>query len=161
MDIVNVIDKLEALVDTSRRVPTTRARLVDADKVMELVQQLRLVVPQDVHSAQEVIEKKDNILNQAQIEARRTRNEAEEEYSTRLNQNEILVAARRQSEQTVAEAERKANRLTEQAELESRTARAEADAYIAQSLRNLENELTRVLSTVRKGLESLGVSTHV
>ena len=161
MDIVNVIDKLEALVDTSRRVPTTRARLVDADKVMELVQQLRLVVPQDVHSAQEVIEKKDNILNQAQIEARRTRNEAEEEYSTRLNQNEILVAARRQSEQTVAEAERKANRLTEQAELESRTARAEADAYIAQSLRNLENELKRVLSTVRKGLESLGVSTHV
>ncbi len=161
MDIVNVIDKLEALVDTSRRVPTTRARLVDADKVMELVQQLRLVVPQDVHSAQEVIEKKDNILNQAQIDARRTRNEAEEEYSARLNQNEILVAARRQSEQTVAEAERKANRLTEQAELESRTARAEADAYIAQSLRNLENELTRVLSTVRKGLESLGVSTHV
>ena len=161
MDIINVIDKLEALVDTSRRVPTTRARLVDADKVMELVEQLRLVVPQDIRSAQEVIEKKDNILNQAQMDARRTRNEAEEEYSARVDQNEIVLAARKISEQTVSEVERKASRMTEQAELEARTSRSDADAYVAQTLRNLENELTRILSSVRKGLESLGATVHV
>jgi hypothetical protein len=48
--------------------------------------------------------------------------------------------------------------MTEQAELEARTSRAEADAYMAQTLRNLENELTRILSSVRKGLESLGAA---
>ena len=160
MDIVNVIDRLEALVNTSRRVPATRARLVDAEKVMELVEQLRLAIPQDVRSAQEVIEKKDNILNQAQIDARRTRSEAEEEFKARLDQNELIVAARRQSEETVSDAERKADRLMEQAEVESRTTRAEADAYVAQSLRNLEGELTSVLSSVRKGLDSLGATVH-
>ena len=55
MDIINVIDKLEALVNTSRRLPTTRSRLVDEEKVMELVEQLRLSIPQDVRSAKEII----------------------------------------------------------------------------------------------------------
>ena len=61
MDIINVIDKLEALVNTSRRLPATRSRLVDDEKVMELVEQLRLSIPQDVRSAKEVIERKDTI----------------------------------------------------------------------------------------------------
>jgi len=160
MDIVNVIDRLEALVNTSRRVPATRARLVDAEKVVELVEQLRLAIPQDVRSAQEVIEKKDNILNQAQIDARRTRSEAEEEFKARLDQNDLNVAARRQSEETISEAEIKADRMIEQAEVESRTTRSEADAYVAQSLRNLEGELTSVLSSVRKGLDSLGATVR-
>ena len=160
MDIVNVIDRLEALVNTSRRVPATRNRLVDADKVTELVEQLRLAIPQDVRAAQEMLEKKDNILNQAQIDARRTRSEAEEEFKARLDQNELTVAARRQSEEMVADAERKTNRLIEQADIESRTTRAEADAYVTQSLRNLEGELTSVLSSVRKGLDTLGATVH-
>ena len=58
MDIVNVIDRLDALLNTSRKMPATRSRIVDADKVMELVEQLRLAIPQDVRAAQEVIEKR-------------------------------------------------------------------------------------------------------
>jgi hypothetical protein len=160
MDIANIIDRLDALVNTSRKMPVTNSRIVDAEKVMELVEQLRLTIPQDIRSAQEIIDKKDAILNQVQIEARRIRNEAEEEFRVRLDQNDLLVAARRKSDDLIEESERKANRIMEQADSESRNTRAEADTYIVQSLRNLEREMTTVLGTVRTGLDNLGASVR-
>ena len=161
MDIINVIDKLDALVNTSAKVPATRSRLVDAEKIMELVEQLRLAIPQDVRSAQEVIERKDTILNQSQIDARRIRTEAEKEYAVRLDQGELMVVARRQAEDLMAEVERKSSKLVEQAEVEARNTRADAEAYVVQTLRNLEQELTSVLGSVRRGMDALGASLPV
>ena len=161
MDIINVIDRLDALVNTSRKMPATHSRLVDAEKVMEVVEQLRLAIPQDVRAAQEIIEKKDAILNQAQIDARRIRSEAEEEFRIRLDQNDVLLAARRKAEELTDESERRANRMMEQAEAESRNNRSEADTYVIQSLRSLEREMTTVLATVRKGLDTIGASVRV
>ena len=161
MDITNVIDRLDALLNTSRKMPGTHSRLVDADKVMELVEQLRLGIPQDVRSAQEVIEKKDAILNQAQFDARRVRTEAEKEFAARLDQNELMVATRRKVEELEEETERRTTRLLEQAEAESRKSRAEVDSYVIQTLRNLDRELTSVLTSVRKGLDTLGATVQV
>ena len=156
MDITNIIDRMEALVGTSPKVPATRSRLVDSEKMAELVEQLRLSIPQDVKAAQEVLDRKDTILNQAQIDARRTRNEAEEEFMVRLDQSEVLTAARNRAELLMVEADEKATRLLERVENESRNTRAEVDAYVVQSLRNLEQELTTVLTAVRRGLDNLG-----
>jgi hypothetical protein len=201
MDIINVIDRLDALLNTSPKVPTTRSRLVDAEKVMELVEQLRLAIPQDIRASQEVIDRKDTIINQAQIEARHTREQAEDEFKARLDENELLVAARNRAEQLTDESESKAARHTrEQAEdefkarldenellvaarnraeqltdeSESKAARliqaaeadanrsqAEADIYVVQALRNLETELNTVLTTVRKGLDTIGATVQV
>ncbi len=161
MDITNVIDRLDALLNTSRKMPGTHSRLVDADKVMELVEQLRLAVPQDVKSAQEVIAKKDSILDQAQIDARRTKAQAETEYASRLDQNEVVAAARRKAQGLAEEAEHKSNKLTEQAESDARRTRMEVDAYAVQTLRDLDRELTAVITTVRKGLDTLGATMKV
>ena len=99
MDIINVMDRLEALVNTSSKVPATRSKLVDEEKISELLEQMRLAIPQDMRAAQEVIERKDAILNQAQVDARRVRREAEDEFATRLDQNELMAAARKRAEE--------------------------------------------------------------
>jgi vacuolar-type H+-ATPase subunit H len=161
MDITNIIDRVEALVETSKRMPGTKARIVEEDKLLKLVEQLRLAIPQDMRAAQEVIEKKDSILAQAQIEARRIRNEAEDDYAAKLDQNEMLVTARRQSEDLLAEAEQKASRMVDHAEIESRRTRSDSDAYVIDSLKNLEREATQILGSVRKGIDSLSSAVHV
>ena len=161
MDIINVIDKLDALVNTSRKLPGTRARLVDAEKVMELVEQLRLSIPQDIRAAQEVLQSKDSLVSQAQIEARRIRGEAEEEFKARLDQHELATAAQLKADEVLSESERRADRIIELADAEARNNRTETDAYIVQSLRSLERELATVLSTVRKGLDTVGATVQV
>ncbi|MCE2405825.1 MAG: hypothetical protein J4F43_11815 [Dehalococcoidia bacterium] len=155
MDILNIIDRLEALVTTSRLMPGTSSRLVDGDKLMEVVEQLRLAIPQDLRAAQEVIERKDNILSQAQIDAKRTKSQAEEEFRNRVDQSDVLATARRHAAELEEEAERKATRMTNQAATEAQRNRNEVDAYVLQSLRRLETEMTSILGTVRRGLDAL------
>ena len=161
MDILNIIDRLDALVTTSRQMPGTRSRLVDADKVMEVVEQLRLAIPQDLRAAAEILERKDNILGQAQIDARRIKSQAEDEFRARVDQSEVLALAQRNAADMMEEAERKATRLSDQANAESRRCREEADAYALQTLRSLESEMTTILGTVRKGLDALGATVRV
>ena len=53
MDILNVIDRLESLMTTSKSVPVSGNIIVDKKKVMELVDQLRFAIPQEVKAAED------------------------------------------------------------------------------------------------------------
>jgi len=152
MDIVNTIDRLEALITTSIKVPVAQRTLLDAKKVQELMDQLRLAVPQDVRAAEEILAKKDEVLNQAEAERRRIKAQAEEEFRSRLTQTEVIKEAERNAAELLAEAKRKTAKLVAQADVDARTKKAEADAYTARTLRNLERQLTSNLTSVRNGL---------
>ena len=161
MDIVNTIDRLEALITTSIKVPVAQRTLLNAKKMQELMDQLRLAVPQDVRAAEEILEKKDEVLNQAEVERRRIKAQAEEEFRARLSQTEIMKEAERKAAELLAEAERKVSRMSAQADVEARTKKAEADAYTAKALRNLERQLASNLTSIRNGLALLsGFDTY-
>jgi len=161
MDIVNTIDRLEALVTTSIKLPVAQRTLLNAKKMQELMDQLRLAVPQDVRAAEEILEKKDEVLNQAEVERRRIKAQAEEEFRARLSQTEVMKEAERKAAELLAEAERKVSRMTAQADVEARTKKAEADAYTAKALRNLERQLASNLTSIRNGLALLsGFDTY-
>ncbi len=150
---------METLLDTSKVVPVSGNVLIDKKKVMELVDQLRLAIPQEYKAAQEVLAQKDQILNQAIVDARRTKARAEDEYRERLDQNEIIEKAQRKAEQTISEAEERAQRLINQSESSARSQVSEADAYSLHSLRNLERQLNSITASVRKGIDMLAQDT--
>jgi cell division septum initiation protein DivIVA len=150
---------LETLLETSKVVPVSGNVLIDKKKVMELVDQLRLAIPQEYKAAQEVLAQKDQILNQAIVDARRTKARAEDEYRERLDQNEIIEKAQRKAEQTISEAEERAQRLINQSESSARSQVSEADAYSLHSLRNLERQLNSITASVRKGIDMLAQDT--
>lgn len=132
--------------------------MIEKKKLMELVDQLRLAIPQEVKASQEVLNRKDGIINQAVGEARRTKAKAEEEFRERLDKNELVVHAQKKAEETVSDAERRAARLVQQAEHESQVRRTEADAFALQSLRTLERELNTLSGSVRRGIDLLAGS---
>jgi hypothetical protein len=146
-----VVDQLETLISTSKSMPVGGIALVDKKKVMELVDQLRLAIPQEVKAAGEVLAQKDQIINSATLDARRTKTKAEEDLREKLSQNEIQQRA----EEALREAELRAARIVEQAETESQARRTEADAYALRSLRAFERELNTLNGSVRKGIDLL------
>ncbi len=155
IDIINIIDRLETLIETSKAVPVSGSILIDRKKTMELLDQLRLAIPQEVRSAEEVLSQKDHIISQAQSDARRTKSQAEEESRHRLESNELVVTAENRAAETLKEAELRAGRMLQQTEAEARSRRTEADAYALRSLRKLEKELSTLSGSVRRGIEVL------
>ena len=146
-----MVDRLETLVNTSKVMPVTGSLLMDKKKVLELVDQLRLQVPEEIRSAGEVLTQKDQIISQAMIEARRAKTKAEDEFKEKLGQNEL----RKRADDLLLEAENRAARMIEQAEAECNTKRTEADAYALRALRAFERELNSLNGSVRKGIDML------
>ena len=157
MDIINIIDRLETLVETSKSVPVSGNVLIDKRKVMELVDQLRLTIPEEIRSAEDVLSQKDQILNTAQNDARRTKSVAEDELRDRLRQSEVVTMAEAKAAETVREAEERITRMLQQSEAEAMSRRTEADAYALRSLRSMETELDKLVGSVRRGIEVLAV----
>ncbi len=140
MDILHLVDRLEELFNESRAIPLTHQVVVDEDRMLDLIDQMRVSIPDEVKKAQQLLAQRDRILAQAQEEANRT-----------------LALAREKSEQLVerdaiAEAARvKADQIIEQARMESEAVRRDADYYILDAFTRLEVELERILTQVRNG----------
>ncbi len=148
---------METLVETSKTVPVSGNILVDRKKVMELMDQLRLTIPEEIRSAEDVLSQKDQILNIAQTDARRTKSMAEDELRERLNQSEVVTQAETRAAQTIRDAEERITRMLQQSEAEALSRRTEADAYALRSLRAMESELGKLMGSVRKGIEVLAI----
>ena len=135
--------------------PVSGNILIDRKKVMELVDQMRLAIPQEVRAAEEVLSQKDHIISQAQADARRTKSNAEDEFQQRLETSELVALAESRADDTIREAEQRAGRILQQTEDEANSRRTDADAYALRSLRSLERELSTITGSVRKGIEVL------
>ena len=122
---------------------------------MELVDQLRLTIPEEIRSAEDVLSQKDQILNTAANDARRTKSMAEDELRDRLNSNEVVAQAETRAADTIRDAEERITRMLQQSEAEALSRKTEADAYALRSLRTMEIELSKLAGSVRKGIEVL------
>ena len=71
MDILHLVDRLEELFNESRTVPFTRNAVVDEDKMLDIIDQMRVTIPNEVKQAQQILSQRDRFLAQAQEEATR------------------------------------------------------------------------------------------
>lgn len=146
---------MEILISNSKVMPITGKLMVDKDRLTELVDQLRLGVPQEVKAAEEVLSQKEQIMNLAMADARRAKAKAEDEFSQQLTQSE----QQRRAEEILEEAQDRASRILQLAEAEAQNRRTEADAYALRTLRSLEREINGISGSVRKGIDMLAGST--
>ncbi|HUS94353.1 MAG TPA: hypothetical protein VMZ24_04175 [Patescibacteria group bacterium] len=146
MDIQHLVDRLEQTLAESRRLPLTSSLLVDEDRIFNIVDQLRVSIPEEVKRANRVEAEKERILAQAKEEANRIRELAKQEASELVRRDSIMGSAQQRSET-----------ILERARREAEIMRAESDAYALTVLAKLEEDLLRSLSVVRNGMHKLEI----
>ncbi len=146
---------MEILINNSKVMPITGSLMMDKAKLIELVDQLRLGIPQEVRAAEEVLSQKEQLMNVAMADARRAKAKAEDEFSKQLTESE----QQRRAEEILQDAQERASRILQMAEAEAESRRTEADAYALRTLRSLEREINGISGSVRKGIDMLAGST--
>jgi len=144
MDILHLIDRLEELFNESRAIPFTHNVIVDEDRMLDLIDQMRVAIPDEVKKAQQVTTQRDRILAQAQEEANRTLALAREKSDQMVERDAIVQSAQARAEQSVA-----------QIRSEAEQSRRDADQYVVDTLTGLELELERIINQVRNGILAL------
>jgi vacuolar-type H+-ATPase subunit H len=166
MDILHLIDRLEEMVAEARRLPVGGGAVIPRQRLLDLIDRMRVAVPREVYDARELVEKQEEILHKARDEAALMLAEARERMEERITETAVVKAAEERSKELLAQAQERAESLVRDAETQARgrlddaqeTSRAqmhEADVYALQTLRRLEAELDGFLSTVRKGIDTL------
>jgi cell division septum initiation protein DivIVA len=122
---------------------------VDEDRFLEIIDQMRISIPEEVKKAQSLESQKDRIIAQAQEEANRTITLAQQKGDNLLTRDTIVMAGQTRAEQII-----------EQARNDASTMRGDADQYVVDSLESLENELTRLLNQARNGINKLRSNQH-
>jgi hypothetical protein len=149
MDILHLVDRLEELFNESRPIPLTHNVIVDEDRMLDLIDQMRVAIPEEVKKAQQVLSQRDRIMAQSQEEANRTLALAREKSEGLVEQSAIVEAARIRVKEIEAEALRDAERT-----------RREADNYVIETLSQLELQLERSLNQARNGIMALKNVSH-
>ena len=54
MDILQLIDRLEELFNESKAIPLTRNVMVDEDRMLDIIDQMRIAIPEEVKKAQQL-----------------------------------------------------------------------------------------------------------
>ena len=135
--------------------PGTGRFLIDRDKLTTVSNQLRESVPVDLREAQELLQMRDRVINQALTEANRVKSAADEDAKMRVAESEVIRDAQNQADMMILEAQSRAERVLSEAEAKSRARIEGADSYALETLQQLEEDLTETVNTVRRGLESL------
>jgi hypothetical protein len=131
--------------------PLVNQIIVKESDILNIIDQLRTTIPDEIKQARRVIQDKERILAQAQAEA-----------------NALIARARTESEQAVnregllKEAEVRSQELLQRAEQKAEQLKNEADGYVIETLRalhdhltSIETEIGRSILSVEKGLASL------
>jgi prophage DNA circulation protein len=128
-----LIDELEAALAEGRRFPFTGRLMVDEERILDIIDRMRVAVPEELKQAQRIIAEQDRLLAEARTHVQQV-----------LEEKGLMEAI---------EAERA--RLIAEAEQEAASIRAGADDYARQVLEELEQRLARLTSNVQNGLREL------
>jgi F0F1-type ATP synthase membrane subunit b/b' len=118
--------------------------MVDEDRMLDIIDQMRIAIPEEVKKAQQLLGQRDRVLAQAQEEANRT-----------------LELARQKADQLVTkdmvaqEAARRAELILSQARSDAENIRMDADDYVLESLNQLQAELERITNQVSNGVRTV------
>lgn len=144
MDIMALIDRIEEIVDSGRSLPFSSAKMVDPEKVYEIIDEIRAQFPDEIKQARWVLKERQEMLEEAEKEANRVLEEARERAQAIASEQEVVKLA-----------EQQAADILESAKTREREIRLGAEDYADEMLANLEVNLGKLLTAVQRGRDRL------
>ncbi|MDO8916068.1 MAG: ATPase [Coriobacteriia bacterium] len=144
MDIMALIDRIEEAMDNARSMPLTRQRLIDVEKVYEIIDEVRASFPDELKQARWIVKERQEMLEEAEKESNRILEDARDRAESMASEQEVVKRAQEQ-----------AASMIDSARQQEREIRLGAEDYADEMLANLEVNLGKLLTAVQRGRDRL------
>ena len=111
MEMFSVLETLEDVLANSMTLPLTGKSLVDKDEILELINEIRLNLPEDLKKAKSVLDERDNIIKEAQRQAQEVLGDADHAIGMYIKEHEVTKEAYKQAKDIVASAQKNAREI--------------------------------------------------
>jgi len=140
MNVFSLLNLLEAELEKGS---APRAH-VDVDKCIDIVNEIRMNIPEAIKDSEDIIRQRDHIVSQAEAEAREMLEDINVQMKHKINEHEITQRAYAQSQEILTNAQRNAKEI-----------RMGAVAYAEDVLLELEDYIRGQIDTVRQNRQEL------
>jgi cell division septum initiation protein DivIVA len=144
MDILYLVDRIEAILHAGQKVPFSSKVMVDEHETMDVLDQMRVVIPEEIKTARRLNQDRERITQQAEAEAERITRAAQERVEAMLQEHDVVQLAQQRAEEILARADMHAEEI-----------RQGADQYALDVLKALEAHMKKTMDTVGRGIETL------
>jgi hypothetical protein len=166
MDLLHLVDRLEELVAAAQKMPIGSRAIVDRRRLLDVVDQMRIAIPQEVREAQDMIERRDELIRQAEEDAKLIVARAEQRAEHLIDQHEVAAGAMRRAEEISRLTESRLQARIEEAnqDIQDRLADSRqvaqeqldaADDYARELLERLAKQLRSFTRSVEAGIGQL------
>jgi cell division septum initiation protein DivIVA len=143
-DVLFLLERLDEVVGAGVRLPLTSRVLIDEHELLEILDQVKLALPEQLKEARRLLAQREQLLAEAAERAEHLVARAEEQIARLIDEHEIARSA-----------EERAHRLLEGARREADDVRRQADEYAHQVLQSLQRRLRRLDRAVAEELAEL------
>jgi vacuolar-type H+-ATPase subunit H len=144
VDVHDKLDELSALVEGARAMPMSASCVVNRGQVLDLLDEVRAMLPHALAQADDVLADREDIVAAAREEAATVLAKAEAEAHALVGEHEIYRAAVAEADAVRADADSEAARM-----------RRETDDYVDAKLANFEVALHKTIAAVQKGRDKI------
>ena len=117
MNIDEILDVIDELLDRSWSLPLSGGRcVVDADKVRDLIDDIRLNIPAEIKQAKAIVSDRTDIIENAKKEAEQIVRKAEDRARTLIAQEEVSKAAQAKASEILSQAQLKSREIRQAAQ---------------------------------------------
>jgi cell division septum initiation protein DivIVA len=144
VSVHDLLDELTDLVTAARAMPMSASCIVNRGQVLDIVDDIRAALPDQIREADALIEDREQVLEAARAESAAILVDAEEQKNHLVSQEWVYAAAVREAEVVRSDAEADAARM-----------RRETDDYVDGKLANFEVALQKILVAVERGRDKI------
>lgn len=142
--INELIDQLYASISDAKGFPLSGDKcILDRENALELLEEIRAQLPAEVAEAKRLVNAKAELIRKTKEEAEEIKASAGQEAARMVEQESIVIAAKKRAQGIVSEAEQKSAEL-----------RRASSAYADEMLRRTEDSLSQALDGVRRSRAS-------
>jgi cell division septum initiation protein DivIVA len=175
------LDRLEETILNSPRVPLTGKTMVNEEEFLEQIDLIRLSIPPAIKTAQEILQYKNQIIQETQQQAQQMLAEANQRAYHIANELGIIERAEQEAsemhqiaisqceqmrQQTIIEVERirdlnvqEIERMRQETIAECQSIQSGADEYADRILSQMEEQFSDILQSVKMGRQRLNPSS--
>ncbi|WP_312649158.1 ATPase [Aminipila sp.] len=111
MKVLELLDEIEEIVDTSTSFPLTGKIMVDAEEILEIVKEIRVELPDEIQQAQWIKDERQRILEEAKKEYETVITDAKRQAEVLVENDDIVVKSKMRADEIMRIAEENCKQL--------------------------------------------------
>ena len=149
------------MIAEGRRMPIGAGIVVDRRRLLDLVDQMRAALPNEIREAEDILKRRDEVVSRAEEEAQIKIRRAQEQVDDILEHDNVVREASARADMLVREAEARCDHMLQDTETQAHARMAEAEKLAGEQMDGADRYALDILHKVDEQLGQLGKNIRI